>query len=365
MSASDYVGNRKYNFSPGPCTLPLALLEEARDEFVDYCGAGMSMIEMSHRGDIFSEVAQEAAGLMKAIYGAPEEFKVLFVQGGATLQFAMVPMNFLHDGQRGAYVHSGAWAKGAIADGAVYGDTYLAWDGTSCNYTRMPSSRELAMQDNTRYLHITGNETIGGVRYAEWPDVGVQLVGDMSSEYLTRELPWERFDLVYGGTQKNLGPSGMAVVLVRESVLEGCNRQLGQYLRYDVHAGSGSMFNTPPVFAIYMFGKMLRWVKGRGGLAGMEQAAEERAGLLYAAIDGSDGFYRSPVERGCRSRMNVVFRLESEEMEERFLMEAERKGLVNLKGHRSVGGCRASVYNAMPMEGAEALVRFMGEFREG
>ena len=356
--------NRKHNFSAGPCTLPLSVLQEAQAEFVDYHGAGMSLMEMSHRGKHFEAVADEARELAKELYGAPDDFSVLFLQGGAMLQFSMIPMNLLHDGGRGAYVHSGAWAKGAIADGAVYGDTYLAWDGTDCGYTRMPADDEIKIRDNTRYLHITVNETIGGIRFAEFPDVSVPLVGDVSSEYLSRPLPWDKFDLVYGGAQKNLGPAGMAVVFIRKSVVAKTNRELGKYLRYDVHEASGSMFNTPPVFPIYMFGKVLRWMKAEGGLAAMQKNAAQKSGLLYAAIDDSDGYYNCPVDAACRSQMNVVFRLPSEELEAKFLDEAVAGGLENLKGHRSVGGCRASIYNAMPLAGVQALTEFMARFRD-
>jgi phosphoserine aminotransferase len=357
------MSNRKHNFSAGPCTLPLETLEEAQQEFVDYHGAGMSLIEMSHRGKHFDDVANEAMALSMEVFEVPDDFSVLFLQGGAILQFSMVPMNLLNPGTKAAYVNSGTWAKGAITDAKEYGEVYTAWDGESCGYTRMPSSSELAMQDNTRYLHITTNETIGGIRFPVWPEVDVPLVGDMSSEYMARPLPWEKFDLVYGGAQKNLGPAGMAVVFVRKSILEGCNKNMGRYLRYDIHESKGSMFNTPPVFPIYMFGKVLKWMKKKGGLSAMQSRAAEKAGLLYDAIDNSNGYYNCPVDAACRSHMNVVFRLPSEELERKFLAEAAIADLMNLKGHRSVGGCRASIYNAMPKESVLALTSFMAEFQ--
>jgi len=357
------MSNRKHNFSAGPCTLPLETLEEAQQEFVDYHGAGMSLIEMSHRGKHFDDVANEAMALSMEVFEVPDDFSVLFLQGGAILQFSMIPMNLLNPGTKAAYVNSGTWAKGAITDAKEYGEVYTAWDGESCGYTRMPSSSELAMQDNTRYLHITTNETIGGIRFPVWPEVDVPLVGDMSSEYMARPLPWEKFDLVYGGAQKNLGPAGMAVVFVRKSILEGCNKNMGRYLRYDIHESKGSMFNTPPVFPIYMFGKVLKWMKKEGGLSAMQSRAAEKAGLLYDAIDNSNGYYNCPVDAACRSHMNVVFRLPSEELEQKFLTEAAIADLMNLKGHRSVGGCRASIYNAMPKESVLALTSFMAEFQ--
>lgn len=355
--------NRKFNFSAGPCTLPLEVLEEAQAEFVDYHGAGMSLIEMSHRGAHFQAVADEAAALALEIFQAPDEFCVLFIQGGATLQFAMLPLNFLHTGQAGAYINSGAWAAGAIADGGAHGNVYTAWDGAADNYTRMPADAEIQIRDNTRYLHVTTNETIGGIRFPDWPAVDVPLIGDVSSEYMARPVAWEKFDLVYGGAQKNLGPAGMAVVFARKSALETGNRDIARYLRYDIHEAGGSMFNTPPVFAIYMFGKVLKWMKNHGGLAAMESRAASKAGALYAAIDGSGDYYRCPVDRACRSHMNVVFRLPDEAREKKFLAEAEAAGLMNLKGHRSVGGCRASIYNAMPTDGVAALVDFMADFQ--
>lgn len=355
--------DRVHNFSAGPCTLPLSVLEEGQAEFVNYHGAGMSLIEMSHRGKQFVAVHEEAVDLVRTVFGVPDEFDVLFLQGGATLQFAMVPMNLLGSGQKAGYINSGTWAKGALADAKHYGDVYTAWDGADCNYTRMPSTDEIEIQPGSRYLHLTSNETIGGIRFSDWPQVGVPLIADMSSDYMSRPIPWERFDLVYGGAQKNLGPAGMALVIIRKTVARENNQEIGRYLRYDIQADKGSMFNTPPVFPIYMLGKVLRWMRDQGGVAAMERQAEEKAGMLYDAIDGSGGYYRCPVDTGSRSVMNVVFRLPNEELEKTFLSEADAAGLLNLKGHRSVGGIRASIYNAMPSEGVEALSTFMSDFQ--
>lgn len=355
--------NRKHNFSAGPCTLPLSALEEAQSEFVDYQGAGMSLIEMSHRGKHFDDVANQAMADAMDVFQVPDDFSILFLQGGAILQFSMIPMNLLHSGQKGAYVNSGTWAKGALTDGAQYGDVYTAWDGADNNYTRMPSSSEIELQDNTRYLHITSNETIGGIRFAEWPDVDVPMICDMSSEYMARPLPWEKFDIVYGGAQKNLGPAGMAIVFIRKSILQETNQNIGRYLRYDIQESKGSMFNTPPVFSIYMFGKVMKWMKAEGGLSAMESKAATKAGILYNSIDQSGGYYNCPVEEKSRSHMNVVFRLPSEELEQKFLAEAGQADLLNLKGHRSVGGCRASIYNALPQSSVQALADFMQSFQ--
>ena len=357
------MSNRKHNFSAGPCTLPFEVIEEAQAEFADYQGAGMSLIEMSHRGKHFVDVADEAMALSMEVFQVPDDFAVLFLQGGAILQFSMIPMNLLNPGQKGAYVNSGTWAKGAITDAKEYGDIYTAWDGADNNYTRMPSTDELELQDNTRYLHITTNETIGGIRFPEWPEVDMPMIADMSSEYMARPLPWDKFDLVYGGAQKNLGPAGMAVVFIRKSILEKNNQNMGRYLRYDIHESKGSMFNTPPVFPIYMLGKVLKWMKAQGGLSAMESMAADKAGILYNAIDGSDGYYNCPVDVACRSHMNVVFRLPNEDLEQKFLAEAGDADFMNLKGHRSVGGCRASIYNALPKASVEALTSFMADFK--
>lgn len=353
---------RAHNFSAGPCTLPLECLQEAQQEFVDYQNSGMSLIEMSHRGKHFMEVAEQAENLCKEVFEVPDDFSVLFLQGGAILQFSMIPMNLITPGTTAAYVNSGTWAKGAITDAKAYGDIYIAWDGEACGYTRMPNNDEIMLKNNTRYLHITTNETIGGIRFPSWPDVDVPLVGDMSSEYMSRPVPWGKFDLIYGGAQKNLGPAGLCVVFIRKSILEKSNTNVGRYLRYDIHESKSSMFNTPPVFAIYMFGKVVKWMKKQGGLSAMERRASEKSGLLYETIEQSGGYYQCPVDATCRSHMNVVFRLPSEKLEQQFLKEAAELDLMNIKGHRSVGGCRASIYNAMPVSSVKALSSFMHDF---
>lgn len=354
---------RKFNFSAGPCTLPVEALEEAQAEFVDFHGAGMSLIEMSHRSDTYDAIQMEAMATAKALFGAPDDFSVLFLGGGATLQFAMVPMNLLADGRRGAYVVSGDWAAKALDDGRHHGDLYTAWDGKSEGYRRMPEDAEIDLQPNTRYLHITSNETIGGIRFNDFPDVDVPLVGDMSSDYMTRAIPWDRFDLVYGGAQKNLGPAGVDITFIRNSVLEETNRDLGAYLRYDIHAAKNSMYNTPPVFPIYMVGKVLAWMQAQGGLAAMESNAAKKSGIVYDAIDASGGFYTSPVDVASRSHVNVVFRLPDEALDAAFLAESERRNMSGLQGYRTVGGVRASLYNAMPISGVEALVELMVDFQ--
>lgn len=357
------MSTRKFNFSAGPGTLPLEVLKEAQAEFVDYAGTGMSLIEMSHRGKEYDAVHMEAIDLAKSVFETPDDFEVLFIGGGATLQFAMVAMNLLNGGAKGAYVNSGAWASKAIDDAGHHGNVYVAWDGNEEGFTRMPTDDQLRIEDNTRYLHLTSNETIGGIRYANFPETDVRLVGDMSSDYMSRPIPWDRFDVVYGGAQKNLGPAGVDLTFVRKSVLEETRRDLAAYLRYDIHASKNSMYNTPPVFSIYMVGKVLKWMHELGGVGVMEERAARRSGMVYGAIDASDGFYRSPVSVEHRSHMNVVFQLPSEDLEAAFVSQAAERSMMSLKGYRTVGGIRASIYNAMPDEGVDALVEFMSDFQ--
>lgn len=355
--------NRAINFSAGPCTLPLEVLEEAQAEFVDYHNLGMSLFEMSHRSASYEEVHQEALALASEVSGAPDDFVPLFIQGGASLQFTMIPLNLLGQGDIAGYVDSGSWGSKAIEDASHHATVYTAWDGSTEGYRRMPRPGEVDIRPGSRYLHVTANETIGGIRMVDWPETEVPLVGDVSSEFMSRPIPWDRFDVVYGGAQKNLGPAGVTLVFVRRSVLERTSRNLGAYLRYDIHADTDSLYNTPPVFAIYMMGKVLSWMKDNGGLTEMERRANERSGLLYDAIDSSDGFYRSPVDAANRSTMNVVFRLPSEDLEASFIKTATAEHMVNLKGHRSVGGVRASLYNAMPLSGVTALTDLMRVFK--
>ena len=355
---------RVHNFCAGPSTLPASVLEEVQAELLDFRGTGMSVIEMSHRSPEYDEVHDEALSLFRESFGVPDDFTILFLQGGATLQFAMIPLNLLPAGERAGYVRSGTWGKGALKDAEAWGDAYASWDGEPLSFTRMPADDELELRQGTRYLHVTSNETIEGIRMDAFPQVDVPLVGDMSSDYLSRAVPWERFDVVYGGAQKNLGPAGLSVVVVRTGILEETNRDLPSYLRLDAHAGKNSLLNTPAMFAIYVTGKVLRWIRDLGGVGAMEERAARRSGAVYGAIDASEGFYRSPVERAHRSHMNVVFRTPSDDLDASFLKGAEQEGLVNLRGHRSVGGVRASIYNAMTDDGVDALVGFMRAYRE-
>ncbi len=355
---------RAHNFGAGPCTLPLSVLEEVQAEFVDFAGTGMSLIELSHRSAEYEAVHNEALTLAREVGEAPEDFEVLFIQGGATLQFAMVAMNLLHPEEEAGYVVSGSWGARALEDATPHGRVYSAWDGRESEYTTMPQPDEIALKPNSRYLHVTSNETIGGIRMIDFPDLGLPLVGDMSSDYLSRPIDWRLFDLVYGGVQKNLAPAGMAVVYVRRSALENARTDVGSFLRYAWHAETKSLGHTPPMFPIYLMGKVLRMMKAGGGVEQLERQSAAKAAALYNVIDVSDGFYTNPVEPTVRSQMNVVFRLPDENLEAQFVKEATALDMIGLKGHRSVGGCRASLYAALPFESVEMLAEFMVDFAD-
>ncbi len=359
--------NRVYNFGAGPCTLPLEALKTAKEEMLDFKGMGMSLIEASHRGKEYDDVHQSAIALFKENFGLGDDHVVLLLGGGATLQFGMLPMNYLTANKNCDYVVSGAWGKKALADAKKLGTPKVLWDGAGNNYSTLPKASELAPTAGTSYLHFTSNETIGGVQWKEWPDTGdVPLVCDMSSDILSRPVPLDRFSLIYAGAQKNLAPAGLTVVIIRKDFLEKAAdpKSIITYLSYKVHAEENSLYNTPPVFSIYMMKLTMEWVKSSGGLAGMQSLAEARAKALYGAMDASGGYYRCPVDPGCRSNMNIVWRLPTEELEDKFIKEAKKAGFVGLKGHRSVGGCRASVYNALPVQGCVDLASFMADFQK-
>jgi phosphoserine aminotransferase len=357
--------NRIFNFSAGPCTLPLPALEKAQADFVDYQNAGMSLIEMSHRGKHYDDVHYEAIANIREVLNIPDSHDILFIQGGASLQFAMVPLNLITAGNAAEFLNTGTWVKKAIADAEKMGATRIIWTGEAENFTRIPANDEYQVSDDAAYVHICGNETIGGIEYHEYPDTGaVPMVADMSSHIMSRPIEWDKLDLAFAGAQKNLGPAGLALVIIHKSLLEKCKDGLPAYLSYKTHAGKDSLYNTPPVFAIYMMKLTVDWVKSQGGLAEMEKRALARSNELYDTIDRSDGWYRCPVDKASRSRMNVCFRLPTEELEAKFIAEALKANFSGLKGHRSVGGCRASMYNAMPLEGAERLAAFMQEFKK-
>ena len=352
---------RKYNFYAGPATLPISVLEQIRDEIVEYRDEGMSIIETSHRSPAYDGVHNETVGLIREILGVPDGYHVLLLGGGATLQFAMVPLNLLGPGSSCDMVVSGSWAKKALSDAQKIGDVNVIFDGKDSGYTTLPA--HVQPTPDAAYLHITSNETIGGVQWKDFPDTGdVPLVADMSSDILSRPLDVSCFGLIYAGAQKNIGPAGLTVVIIRDDIVQKSPDTLPSYLSYRTHAGKNSLYNTPPVFAVYATNLVLKWLKKNGGVEGIWNINQQKARLVYEAVERSGGFYRCPVQESVRSVMNVVFRLPTEELEARFVKEAEENGMIGLKGHRSVGGCRASLYNAMPLEGAESLSDFMDDF---
>jgi phosphoserine aminotransferase len=353
---------RIFNFSAGPCTLPLEVLERANDQFIDYDGTGMSLVEMSHRSKAVVAVHERALQLVRDLLHVPESHKVLFLGGGATFQFGMIPANLLRDAGHADYTHSGAWAKKAIGDAQTLGQANVIWDGSDSSYTTLPDPATLIPTDGAAYLHLTSNETIGGVQWKTFPQTDVPLVADMSSDILSRPISIADFGIIYAGAQKNIGPAGLGLVIIRDDILARCPKDMPLYLNYHKHVDADSMLNTPPVFQIWMVQLVLEWLEAQGGVAWAEQQAARRSEILYGAIEAAGGFYRSPVNAAVRSSMNVVFRLPSDELEGQFVSEATSAGFDGLKGHRSVGGCRASIYNAMPIAGAEALAGFMADF---
>ncbi len=357
---------RIYNFSAGPCTLPVEVLEQVSDQIVDYGNTGMSLIEMSHRSKMVDGVHCAALDLVREILNVPESHHVLFLGGGATMQFGMVPANLLAGGKSADYIHSGAWAKKAIADGKAFGDVNVIWDGKESSYMTLPDPApgNLNVTPDAQYLHLTSNETIGGIQWKRFPDVKAPLVCDMSSDIFSRPIPMEKFGIIYAGAQKNLGPAGVALVIIRDDVLQQCSDDLPLYMNYKKHVDGNSMLNTPPVFQIWMIKLVLEWLKGKGGLEWAQEMAARRSQILYDMVDRHSEFYRCPVDRAVASPMNVVWRCATEELEAKLIKEATAAGLDGLKGHRSVGGCRASIYNAMPLEGAQALADFMNEFAQ-
>ncbi len=355
---------RVMNFNPGPATLPTSALEEAQKELLDIDGSGMSIMEHSHRGKTYEAVHNEAISLVTELLGIPDTHTVLLLQGGASQQFAMVPLNFLPAGKSADYVVTGSWSKKALKEAKTVGQAKVAWDAAEGKYIDIPEQGDLSLDSGAAYVHITTNNTIAGSQWHQFPDTGgVPLVADMSSDIMWRPIDVSKFGLIYAGAQKNIGPSGITLVIANKDWIAGAREDIPTIFRYQTHAEANSLYNTPPTFPIYMLRNVMKSVKAAGGLAAMEKQNRAKADLLYAAIDGSDGFYRCPVKRGARSVMNVVFNLQTPEQEADFIAKATQKGLVGLKGHRSVGGVRASIYNAAPMAWVEALVSFMKEYK--
>jgi phosphoserine aminotransferase len=355
---------RVYNFSAGPAMLPLEVLEKARAEMVDWHGSGMSVMEMSHRGKEFIAIAQKAEQDLRDLLAIPANYKVLFLQGGASLQFSMIPMNLLRGKKKADYINTGEWSKKAIAAAKQFCTVNVAATGEADKFMKVPPQASWKLDPEAAYVHYTPNETIGGVEFQWIPDTGsVPLVADMSSTLLSRPMDVSRFGLIYAGAQKNIGPAGLTIVIVREDLIGQTVAGTPTMLDYKTHLDNESMYNTPPTYAWYIAGLVFEWLKEKGGLEGMAEINKRKADKLYAAIAASKGFYRSPVDPASRSWMNVPFTLADAALDEPFLKAAKGAGLVQLKGHRSVGGMRASIYNAMPEAGVDALIAFMGDFQ--
>jgi phosphoserine aminotransferase len=354
--------HRVYNFAAGPAVLPLSVLEEIQRDLIALPGVGMSILEISHRSETFESILSHAEASIRTLAKIPSTYKVLFLQGGASLQFSMVPMNLLLPGTTADYVDTGTWADKAIREARKVGTVNIAGSSKADHYASIPSQAELALTPGAAYVHITSNNTIEGTEWKTLPDTGgAPLVNDTSSNMFSRPIDVSRHALIYAGAQKNMGPAGVTIVIVREDLLARSAKTLPTMLNYAVHADNGSLYNTPPAFAIYALGLVMKWLLELGGLADIASLNERKAGKLYAEIDRS-GFYRGTARPDCRSLMNVTFRLPSEDLETRFVTEATAAGLDGLKGHRAVGGIRASIYNAFPEAGVDALVLFMQEF---
>jgi phosphoserine aminotransferase len=356
--------SRVFNFSAGPAMLPTEVLEKAQQEITDWHGTGMSIMEMSHRGKEFMSVAQKAEADLRELMSISDDYAVLFLQGGATSQFAMVPMNLLRGNKTADYVNTGAWSKKAIAEAKKYCDVNLVASSENENFTTVPAFDSWHLNKDAAYLHYTPNETIGGVEFDYIPDCGdVPLVADMSSTILSRPVDVSKFGVIYAGAQKNIGPAGLTLVIVRKDLIGQVVDGTPSTFDYQKHAENDSMLNTPPTYAWYLAGLVFEWLKEKGGLTAMAEINKRKADKLYSAIDESD-FYANPVDKPYRSWMNVPFTLADAALDKLFLEQATQKGLTTLKGHRSVGGMRASIYNAMPEEGVDALVAFMADFEK-
>jgi phosphoserine aminotransferase len=352
-----------YNFSAGPAVLPREVLQQAREEMLDWHGSGMSVMEMSHRGKEFISIAEAAEKDLRELLAIPANYKVLFLQGGAHMQFSMIPLNLLRGKLSADYVNTGEWSKKAIVEAKKFCNVNVAANNSDKNCTYVPAFNSWKLDKDAAYVHYTPNETIGGVEFNWVPETGaVPLVADMSSNILSRQIDVSKFGLIYAGAQKNIGPAGLTLVIVREDLVGHADPRLPTMLDYKTHADNDSMYNTPPTYAIYMAGLVFQWLKKNGGIAAMERTNIAKAKLLYDAIDASNGFYNCPVNKADRSRMNVPFTLKDAALDGDFLKQADARGLLQLKGHRSVGGMRASIYNAMPLAGVQALVNFMGDF---
>lgn len=358
------MAKRVYNFSAGPGVLPESVLREVQEEMLDYRGHGLSVMEMSHRSPVYQGIIDDAINRVKRLMEIGDDYEVLFLQGGASTQFLMIPMNFCQEGKVANYINTGAWSTKAIAEAKKIGkEVHVAATSEDKDFTYIP--KEFNLSENPAYLHITTNNTIRGTEYKHIPELpaGVPIIADMSSNIFSKPLDFKRFDVIYAGAQKNMGPAGVTLVVIKKEMLKTINKNVPTMLDYSIHASKGSMFNTPPTFAIYVVGKVLNWIEEMGGLEAIEKRNIKKADYMFNIFDSSD-FFRGTVVPEDRSLMNIPFRLPSEELEKKFLKEATESGFLNIKGHRSVGGCRVSLYNSLPMRAAEDLAKFMIEFEK-
>jgi phosphoserine aminotransferase len=357
--------NRALNFNAGPAALPEWALKEAQNELLNFRNTGMSVMELSHRSKDYEAVHNEAIGSLRSLLSISDDYEVLFLQGGASLQFSMVPMNLLSKDKTAYYTLTGSWAEKALKEAKKVGKTEIPISSKENNYKNIPTFDAASIPSDAAYLHITSNNTIYGTQWQQFPtDLKVPLIADMSSDILCKPLNMEQFDLIYAGAQKNLGPSGLTVVIMKKELLSRSSDELPSMLNYNTYAKNNSLYNTPPTFGIYLLSLVLKWVEQQGGLQAMEKINNQKAALLYDEIDQSEGFYNGHATSDSRSNMNVTFTLNSDEATKAFLAQAKEAGFVGLNGHRSIGGCRASIYNAVPTENVERLAQFMREFRK-
>lgn len=358
------MANRVFNFYAGPATLPASVIEKASQAAAEFQGLGLSILEISHRAKEFDQVIKDAQNDLKELMGLGDDYHVLFLQGGASLQFHMVPLNLRVAGKPMDYVNTGAWSKKAIKEAKLLGDTRVVASSDDTNFSYIP--KDIAVNQDASYLHITSNNTIFGTQYHTIPDTGdVPLIADMSSDMLCKQMDYKKFALIYAGAQKNMGPAGATIVVIRDDLVKRAAENTPTMLKYATHVEKESLFNTPPAFSVFVVGLVLKWIKEQGGLAAVEATNRKKAGLLYGAMEDMHDFYRPAVtDKDSQSWMNVTFRLPNEDLEKAFVQEALAEGMCGLKGHRSVGGIRASIYNAFPVEGVERLVSFMEAFRK-
>lgn len=353
-----------FNFNAGPAMLPTAVMERAQKEFCDYHDSGCGIMEHSHRNKLFDEILARANANIREIMNVPENYDIVYIQGGASMQFAMIPMNFALPGKTMEFADTGTWSSKAIKEAKLFGDVKVVASSKEDKYTYIPDPSKMETSADASFFHITSNNTIYGTQYQTFPEAKSPMIADMSSDIMSRKVDVSKFGMIYAGAQKNLGPSGMAVVIVRKDLVSRTPANVPTMLRYSTYTENDSLYNTPPTFGIYMLSLVTDWVKEIGGIDEIEKRNNAKAEALYAAIDASNGYYRCPAQPGSRSKMNVVFRLSSEELEAKFVKESIAAGMIGLKGHRSAGGIRASIYNAMQMDGIERLVGFMADFKK-